>query len=81
MITAALNGELDNVDYHTHTIFGVEMPKSCPNVPDEVLNPRDTWEDGAAYDSKAAELASSFKSNFKKFEEFANEEIMSGAPF
>ena len=56
------------------------MPTTCENVPDEVLNPKDTWGDKAAYDAKAAELANSFKQNFKKFEEFANEEIMAGGP-
>lgn len=80
MITAALNGELDNVEYKNHEIFGLAVPQTCPNVPDEVLNPRNTWEDKAAYDAKAQELAQSFKKNFAKFEEFANEEILAGAP-
>lgn len=80
MITAALNGELDNVEYKKHEIFGLEVPQSCPNVPEEILNPRNTWEDKAAYDAKANELAESFKKNFAKFEEFANEEILAGAP-
>mgnify|MGYP003574970861 FL=1 len=80
MITAALNGELDNVEYKKHEIFGLAVPQSCPNVPEEVLNPRNTWADKAAYDTKANELAESFKKNFAKFEEFANEEILAGAP-
>lgn len=80
MITAALNGELDNVEYINHDIFGLAVPQTCPNVPAEVLNPRNTWEDKAAYDAKAQELAESFKKNFAKFEEFANEEILAGAP-
>ncbi|WP_417354115.1 phosphoenolpyruvate carboxykinase (ATP) [Flavobacterium sp.] len=80
MITAALNGELDNVDYKTHKVFGLAIPQTCPNVPDEVLNPRTTWEDKDAYDVKAHELAESFRKNFAKFEEFANDEIMAGAP-
>ncbi|KGO79912.1 phosphoenolpyruvate carboxykinase (ATP) [Flavobacterium beibuense] len=80
MITAALNGELDNVDYKTHKVFGLAIPQTCPNVPDEVLNPRTTWEDKDAYDAKAHELAESFRKNFAKFEEFANDEIMAGAP-
>jgi len=80
MITAALNGELDNVEYKNHTVFGLAKPQSCPNVPSEILNPRNTWEDKEAYDAKALELAAAFKNNFAKFEEFANEEIMSGGP-
>jgi len=80
MITAALNGELDNVEFKNHEVFGLAIPQTCPNVPEEVLNPRNTWEDKAAYDAKALELAAAFKNNFAKFEEFANEEIMSGGP-
>ncbi|WP_188619819.1 phosphoenolpyruvate carboxykinase (ATP) [Flavobacterium suaedae] len=80
MITAALKGELDNVGYETHEVFGIAKPQSCPNVPEEVLNPRNTWEDKTAYDAKARELAESFKKNFAKFEEYANEEILAGAP-
>lgn len=80
MITAALNNELDGISYETHPIFGLAMPVTCPNVPDEVLNPKGTWSDKEAYDAKANELASSFKKNFAKFEEFANEEILKGGP-
>ena len=80
MITAALNGELDDVAYENHAVFGIAKPQSCPNVPNEILNPRNTWEDPALYDIKATELAAKFKANFAKFEEFANAEIMAGAP-
>lgn len=80
MITAALNGELDAVNYQKHDVFGMEIPTSCPNVPAEVLNPRNTWSDAALYDQKAVELAAKFKDNFSKFESFANAEIMAGGP-
>lgn len=80
MITAALNGELNNVAYENHKVFGIAIPQSCSNVPNEILNPRNTWEDPNLYDKKAVELAQMFKSNFAKFEEFANTEIMAGAP-
>ena len=80
MITAALNGSLDNVKYVHHSVFGIAEPQSCPNVPSEILNPRNTWEDPNLYDIKAVELAQKFKANFAKFEEFANTEIMQGAP-
>ena len=80
MITAALNGELDNVAFENHAIFGIAKPQSCPNVPTEILNPRNTWENPELYDKKALELAQKFKANFAKFEEFANAEILAGAP-
>nr|WP_315150480.1 phosphoenolpyruvate carboxykinase (ATP) [uncultured Flavobacterium sp.] len=80
MITAALNGELDAVPFVNHDVFGIAIPQECPNVPAEILNPRNTWEDKTLYDVKAIELAQKFKANFTKFEELANPEIMSGAP-
>lgn len=80
MISAALKGDLDNVEFHTHPVFGLAMPKDCPNVPNEVLNPIDTWADKDAYNAKANELSNSFKKNFAQFEEYANEQIMAGGP-
>jgi phosphoenolpyruvate carboxykinase (ATP) len=80
LITSALEGALDNVPYSTHEVFGLSYPTSCPNVPDEVLNPRNTWEDKVDYDRKAGDLAARFIKNFEKFAQFANEEIMAAAP-
>lgn len=80
MITSALNGSLDNVGYRTHSIFGAEIPMTCPHVPGEILSPRETWKDDIAFYKKANDLADRFVENFKKFEDFANEEIMAGAP-
>jgi len=80
MISSALEGELDTVDFHTHPVFGLAIPKSCPNVPSEVLNPIDTWADKDAYNTKALQLSNSFKKNFAQFEAYANEEIMAGGP-
>lgn len=80
MITAAINGELDNVDFVPHSVFGVLKPQSCPNVPSEILNPRETWTDKEAYDKKAIELANLFVKNFEKYADQANEEILSAAP-
>ena len=56
------------------------MPTSCEGVPTEILNPKNTWSDKGLYDSKANKLAESFVNNFKQFEEYANEEIISAAP-
>jgi phosphoenolpyruvate carboxykinase (ATP) len=80
LITAALNGELNNVGYRKHTIFGVAFPLSCPDVPSNLLSAKATWADDKDYYVKANALARAFNNNFKKFEEYASEEIMSGSP-
>ena len=80
MISSALEGKLENVTYETHEIFGLEMPKTCEGVPSEILNPKNTWNDKESYDRKAKELSNFFRKNFSKFEAYANEEIMNGAP-
>lgn len=80
MITAAMEGELDNVDFQTHEVFGLAMPTSCPNVPNEILFPRNTWENKNDYDRTANELAKKFLNNFEEFSDYASEEIMAGAP-
>ena len=66
MVTAALNGELEKVGYVHDDRFNVEIPTSCPGAPAEILNPRDTWEDKAAYDAQANKLAQMFQDNFEK---------------
>ena len=66
MVTAALAGELDNVEYELDPIFNVNIPKSCPNVPSEILNPKNIWEDKAAYEASAKNLAKKFADNFAK---------------
>ena len=80
MITAALTGQFADTTFATLPVFGLSMPTSCPNVPDEVLNPRNTWEDKAAYDAKAQSLANSFVANFEQYKDKANEEILAAAP-
>ena len=80
MISAALNGDLDKVEYQNHPVFGLQMPKSCINVPVELLHPKNTWEDLNLYDEKANELAKAFKINFEQFADYANEEIMEALP-
>jgi phosphoenolpyruvate carboxykinase (ATP) len=67
MIHAALSGKLDKSAMERDPIFGLWIPKSVPDVPDDVLNPRDTWSDGAAYDEQAKKLAGMFEQNFEKF--------------
>ena len=80
MITAALNGELDKVQFESMPVFSLSMPKSCPGVPAEILNPRNTWNDKNEYDSKMNTLAASFVKNFAQYADFANEEILNAAP-
>lgn len=80
MITAALDGRLNDVKFHAHPIFGVEVPSAVPGVPTEMLDPRNTWADKDAYDQTANDLADKFVANFKKYADFANEEILAGAP-
>lgn len=80
MITAAMEGKLDMVVYHAHPIFGIQIPGSCPNVPFEMLDPRNTWDNKSEYDQKAAFLANAFLKNFDKYKEFADKDIINGAP-
>ncbi len=80
MINAALEGKLDAQEHEIHDVFGLAMPLACPHVPPEILNPRHTWKDKAAYDAKAIELAEKFVKNFEKFKEFASQEILGAAP-
>ncbi len=80
MISAILEGELEKVDYEVHPIFGLFMPKYCPSVPTEILDPMNTWLQKGAYVSKAIQLAHSFHINFDKFASEASEEILNGGP-
>ena len=66
MVTAALNGLFDNVEFKHNEIFNVDVPQSCPDVPNEIMNPRDTWENKASYDAAAKKLAGMFQNNFAK---------------
>ncbi len=80
MLNAALNGELDNVETQEDPIFGLQVPVSCPNVPQEVLNPRNTWTNKEKYDESAKRLANMFHENFKQFESEVSEEIRTAGP-
>ncbi|HJR52847.1 MAG TPA: phosphoenolpyruvate carboxykinase (ATP) [Gemmatimonadota bacterium] len=78
MVSAAIAGELDGVSFKPHPVFRVEVPERVPGVPDRVLDPRSTWEDGAAYDAKASQLAELFRKNFEKFGDVASEIAKAG---
>ena len=78
MVSAALNGDLEKADFVIDPYFGVSVPTTCPNVPDELMIPEKTWADNAAYHQKAHELAISFVENFKKYTHMSEEVISAG---
>jgi len=80
MVRAALAGDLDEVATAADPIFGLHIPSEVPGVPAEILNPRDTWADGAAYDAAATKLATMFKANFGRFEGQVGDEVKSAGP-
>ncbi|MGE0567318.1 MAG: phosphoenolpyruvate carboxykinase (ATP) [Bacteroidia bacterium] len=80
IITGALNGELNNVAYADHPIFGLQMPTSCPGVPFEILNPINTWKEKSEYHMAAKKLAEAFANNFEIYKSFASAEIINGGP-
>lgn len=80
IVSAVLDGSLKDVETYIDPTFGVQVPCSVPNVPDEVLNPRNTWADKKAYDAKAADLARRFTENFKQFADQAGPEVLAAGP-
>ncbi len=66
MVNATLTGQLKDVDYEQDPIFKVWIPKSCPDVPSEILNPKNSWKDGKAYEERAKKLAGDFSNYFQK---------------
>jgi phosphoenolpyruvate carboxykinase (ATP) len=80
LVHAALNGSLDNVPFRTEPNFGLSIPTSCPGVPSEVLDPRETWADKDAYDAQARKLARMFEENFEQFAGQVPEEVRAGGP-
>ncbi len=80
MITAALEGKLDDVSFINDPVFGMAVPETCPGVPAELLQPRNTWADKTAYDEKAKYLAGLFVKNFEKYKDGVSEEILAAAP-
>jgi len=78
MVTASLTGSLDIVKFSHNDIFNLDVPTECPNVPSEVLEPRNMWIDKDAYDLSAKKLAQMFVDNFKKFENISNEICLAG---
>jgi phosphoenolpyruvate carboxykinase (ATP) len=79
MLRAALDGDLDDVEYRTDAVFGFEVPVSVPQVDGSLLAPRATWNDQDAYDRKAAELAGMFRKNFERFAD-AGDDLAAAGP-
>jgi phosphoenolpyruvate carboxykinase (ATP) len=80
MVSAILSGELNEVETTTEPFFNLNIPTHLEGVPNEVLNPRDTWDDGASYDAQAAKLVGMFVENFKKFADGVTEAIKAAGP-
>jgi len=80
MINGVLSGTLKNVGYRTHSVFKIDIPSACPNVPQEILSPRETWKNDKAYYMKANELALQFQQNFVQFESIVDDEVLAAVP-
>lgn len=80
IINAIHTGDLEDADTETHEVFEVGIPKNCPNVPSEILNPRNTWDDKEAYDQQAKKLGKLFHDNFEKYEAESSQEIIDAGP-
>jgi phosphoenolpyruvate carboxykinase (ATP) len=80
LLNAALNGDLDNVPTTQHPVFGVHVPQHCPDVPDDILDPRKNWPDQAAYDAQAWKLYGMFAENFAQFAAGTTEEVRNAGP-
>ncbi len=80
MVRAAVTGMLDGVEMKTHPVFNLEVPISCPGVPNEVLDPQATWPDKDAYEEKARELARMFAKNFERFVDTVPPEVVKAGP-
>ncbi|HZJ62758.1 MAG TPA: phosphoenolpyruvate carboxykinase (ATP) [Kofleriaceae bacterium] len=80
IIDAIHSGALADVPTQIDPVFGLAVPTECPEVPTEMLQPRNTWADKAGYDEKARKVASLFRENFKKYEGQASAEVRAGGP-
>jgi phosphoenolpyruvate carboxykinase (ATP) len=80
MLSEALAGNLDDVEFSTDPTFGVQIPAAVKGIPSDVLFPKNTWKDKSAFDAKAKKLAEMFIQNFKQFEDEASEELLEAAP-
>ena len=80
MLNAAVANALDNIEYFIEPFFGLHVPKKCPGVPGDVLNPKETWSDKNAYDEKAKDLAGQFVKNFERYKGTDDQKITAAGP-
>jgi phosphoenolpyruvate carboxykinase (ATP) len=80
MVRAILEGKLDDIATREDPVFGFHVPRECPGVPPEVLDPKTTWSDGAAYDAQASKLAGMFKANFEQYSDDASAQVAASGP-
>ncbi|MFL5577373.1 MAG: phosphoenolpyruvate carboxykinase (ATP) [Gemmatimonadaceae bacterium] len=80
MVRTALDGRLDDVVTATDPVFGLEVPQDVPGVPGDIMNPRGTWQDPAAYDAQAKKLAGMFRQNIEKFGDKVDARIKAAGP-
>ena len=80
LLNAAINGNLDNVVFVKDERFGFEIPTTCEGVPDHILQPRETWDDGTRYDNVANLLAQMFIENFHQYADGCSEEVIAAGP-
>lgn len=75
LVNAAIDGSLAAGDFDTEPFFGLRIPRRCPGVPDEILNPRNSWQDKGAYDKTAADLLVRFRKNFEQYKGYVSEQV------
>jgi len=80
ILDAVLNGKLDSVKYKQDPVFGFDVPTTCPNVPDELLDPSSSWADKKEHDEKYRQLAQKFIDNFKNFADGTSKEVLGAGP-
>ncbi len=80
LLNAALTGKLANVEYYRDPVFGFEVPKTCPEVPEAVLQPWSSWPSRAEYDKRYQDLAMRFQQNFAKFTDGTPQEVIEAGP-
>jgi phosphoenolpyruvate carboxykinase (ATP) len=80
MVTAALNGDLDGATTVIDPVFGFAIPTAVPGVPGDVLIPRATWQDSAAYDAKARDLVRRFHTYMAQFADQMSDPVRAAAP-
>lgn len=80
ILDAIHSGELAKVEYETLPVFNLSIPKTCPGVPDEILNPAKSWSGSSSFDEEVSKLAKLFKENFAKYESEATDEVKKAGP-